>query len=99
MADTETQLLDNLLRSSYTEMKFDIIISSGSYLISQESLIFLRPKQACPSSAILSVIKILKLRSPVLKMSENRSSFKTGSYPCICIVRIIYIPYGVFSAR
>jgi len=25
MADTETQLLDNLLRCSYTEMKFDII--------------------------------------------------------------------------
>ena len=25
MADTETQLLDNLLRSIYTEMKFDII--------------------------------------------------------------------------
>ncbi len=26
MADTETQLLDNLLRSSYTEMKFGKLI-------------------------------------------------------------------------
>jgi hypothetical protein len=46
--------------------------SSGSYWISQESLNFLRPKPAFPSSGILSVIKvikILKLRSPVLKKS------------------------------
>jgi hypothetical protein len=28
MADTETQLLDNLLKSIYTEMKFDIIRKS-----------------------------------------------------------------------
>jgi hypothetical protein len=53
--------------------------SSGSYWISQESLNLLRPKPAFPSSGILSVIKVLKLRSPVIKSLKLSSPVKKKS--------------------
>jgi len=56
-------------------------ISSGSFIKDSIRVLlnitgksyFLRPKPAFPSSGILSVIKVLKLRSPVIKILKLRS--------------------------
>ena len=66
-------------------------ISSGSFIKDSIRVLlnitgksyFLRPKPAFPSSGILSVIKVLKLRSPVIKILKLRSpvlkSLKTAA--------------------